>query len=312
MSNLNNDEIRYDTDVNNESEHDADGTLGRTAGTGAGALAGGMLGSAAGPVGALIGGAIGAAIGYGGGNAAHKIGDDHDDVNPHTGSDGELGRDAGTGAGAISGAVLGSAAGPVGTVAGAVAGGVLGAAAGDAAKDMGDGHNDISTNASTSNHAESVPVSSNYQDNDTNLNAHATTGNATDHDTIRVPVVEEELNVQKNLQQTGEVQVHKDVVTEQVSVPVEVFREEVVVTRHAVDRDLAPGDTSLTDDVIRVPAMAENVEVNKTAHVVEEIEINKQRVTEQQNVTDTVRKEVVDVDDTTARVNDTNSHNTNL
>lgn len=312
MSNLNNDDIRYDSDVNNH-EDDSDGTLGRTAGTGAGAIAGGIIGTAvAGPVGAIVGGAIGMAIGHGGGDAAHKIGDDHDDVNPHTGSDGELGRDAGTGAGAVSGAVVGSAAGPVGTVAGAVAGGMLGAAAGDAAKDMGDGHNDVSGHTSTSGYTGAAPVSNNYQDNDTTLNAHATTGSTTDRDTIRVPVVEEEINVQKNMRQAGEVQVHKDVVTEQVNVPVEVSREEVVVTRHAVDRDLAPGETTLGDDVVRVPVMAENVEVNKTAHVVEEIEINKQRVTEQQNVTDTVRKEVVDVDDTTARVNNTNAHNNNL
>jgi uncharacterized protein (TIGR02271 family) len=131
---------------------------------------------------------------------------------------------------------------------------------------------------------------------------------------IRVPVVEEELNVQKQVQQAGEVQIRKDVITEQVNVPVELTREEVVVTRHAVDRDLQAGEHALgEEEVLRVPVSEETVSVSKQAHVVEEIEIAKQRVTEHQNVTDTVRKEVVDVDDTTthgANIGNTNRNNT--
>jgi uncharacterized membrane protein len=119
--------------------HDADGTMGRTAGTGAGAISGGVVGAAmGGPVGAAIGAVAGAVIGHGGGNAAHKIGDDHDDLNVETDSSGDLGRHTGAGAGSISGAVAGAAVGgPVGAVAGAVGGGMLGAAAGDASKHMG-------------------------------------------------------------------------------------------------------------------------------------------------------------------------------
>lgn len=138
-------------------------------------------------------------------------------------------------------------------------------------------------------------------------------GATQDADHIRVPVVEEQLNVQKQVQQAGEVQVRKDVITEQVNVPVELTREEVVVTRHAVDRDLQPGEQAIGEEVLRVPVSEETVSVSKQAHVVEEVEISKQRVTEQQNVTDTVRREVVDVDDTTthgANIGNTNRNNT--
>lgn len=123
-----------------EGHHDADGTMGEVAGTGAGAISGGVVGAAVGgPVGAVIGAVAGGVLGAAGGEAAHKIGDDHDDVNVSTDSEGSLGRASGAGAGAISGAVVGTAAGgPVGTVAGAVAGGMLGAAAGDAAKHAGE------------------------------------------------------------------------------------------------------------------------------------------------------------------------------
>ena len=120
--------------------HDSEGVMGEVAGTGAGAVSGGVVGAAVGgPIGAVIGAVAGGFLGAKGGEVAHKVGDDHDDVNIATDSEGALGRNTGAGAGAISGAVIGTVAGgPVGTVAGAVAGGMLGAAGGDAAKHMGE------------------------------------------------------------------------------------------------------------------------------------------------------------------------------
>jgi uncharacterized protein (TIGR02271 family) len=258
----------------------------------------------------------------------------HNDDNVQHGIDDNPHGDAGKGAllGGLGGAAVGAmAGGPVGAVIGAVAG-AIGSGAAVAAVDtvdndntvtgIGDGATGDVENTVRHGHpnepsrADSI-LTGGTTHTDTNYVAPGATAhdtnvrdtNVTDRDTIRVPVVEEEINVQKNVQQAGEVQVHKDVITEQVNIPVEVTREEVVVTRHAVDRDLAPGETTLGgEEVLRVPVMEENVTVNKTAHVVEEIEIGKHRTTEQQTVTDTVRKEVVDVDDTTTRVDNRNNN----
>ena len=145
----------------------------------------------------------------------------------------------------------------------------------------------------------------NRDDMNTNVNAKDAKV-LNENDTIRVPVVEEHLNVQKGMQQAGEVDVTKRVVEEQVNVPVELSREHVNVQRHAVDRPLQPGETTIGEnDVIRVPVMEEVANVTKTAHVIEEIEIAKTRETQQQNVGDTVRKEVVDVNDATKRTDTT-------
>ncbi|MGI8587493.1 MAG: DUF2382 domain-containing protein [Chloroflexia bacterium] len=115
-------------------------------------------------------------------------------------------------------------------------------------------------------------------------------------DRMRVPVVEETLNVQKGMRQAGEVEIGKRVVEEQVNVPVQLSHEEVTITRHAVDRPMDAGERTLGDgEVIRVPVSEETVKVEKQARVKEEIEINKQKVTEQRNVSDTVRREEVDV-----------------
>lgn len=115
-------------------------------------------------------------------------------------------------------------------------------------------------------------------------------------ETLRVPVVEETLTAQKTDRQAGQVEIGKHVVEQQVNIPVEVSHEEVTITRHATDRPVQAGDQTLQDgQVIRVPVSEEQVQVQKQARVKEEIEINKQRVTEQRNVSDTVRREEVDV-----------------
>jgi len=129
-------------------------------------------------------------------------------------------------------------------------------------------------------------------------------------ETLRVPVIEEEIHVDKHAQQAGEVAVSKHVVQEQVNVPVQVTHEEVTINRVPVDRAAQPGDRIVDEgDVIRVPLTEEVVTVDKEARVVEEIEIRKHAVTEQQTVSDTVRREVVDVDDTTHR---TSGHGTDI
>ena len=134
----------------------------------------------------------------------------------------------------------------------------------------------------------------------------AARGNTTmGNDTQKIDLAAEELHVDKTMQQAGEVEIHKEVIEEQVNVPVTLQREEVVITRHAVNRDLAPGEmaTDLDEgEVIRVPVMEEQANVTKTAHVVEEVEINKRKVSENQTVTGTVRHEEIDVNDPTKRM----------
>ncbi len=115
-------------------------------------------------------------------------------------------------------------------------------------------------------------------------------------DRMRVQLIEETLHVDKEMRESGEVQVSKHVVSEQVQVPVTLRHEEVVVTRRAVDRpvDAATG-TVFQDETIKVPVHEEIAVVTKQAHVAEEIEIEKRAVSQQQTVSDTVRHEKLDV-----------------
>jgi uncharacterized protein (TIGR02271 family) len=101
---------------------------------------------------------------------------------------------------------------------------------------------------------------------------------------------EEQLKVNKERVQTGEVEIGKRVVEEQRSMNVPVSREEVVVERRPVneptDKPVGSGDRE-----INVPVMGERVDVDKQAVVTEEIGVSKR--VEQANVpvNETVRRE---------------------
>jgi uncharacterized protein (TIGR02271 family) len=117
---------------------------------------------------------------------------------------------------------------------------------------------------------------------------------------VRVPIVEERLNVEKRAEDLGAVEITKDVVTEQVNVPVEVTREEVHVERVDVpDRPVAAGETAsaFEEGTIRVPVRGEQVAVTKEAVVTGEVVVNRDRTADRQTVSDTVRKERVNVDE---------------
>jgi uncharacterized protein (TIGR02271 family) len=117
---------------------------------------------------------------------------------------------------------------------------------------------------------------------------------------IRVPVREERLDVEKRQGEMGSVDVRKTVEAEQVNVPVELRREEVTVNRVDVsDRPMSVGDApdAFQEGTIRVPVRGEEAFATKEAVVTGEVVIDRDVVTERETISDTVRKEHVDVDE---------------
>lgn len=105
---------------------------------------------------------------------------------------------------------------------------------------------------------------------------------------------EEQLDVNKQRVQTGEVEVKKDVVEEQKTVNVPVTHEEVYVERRSVDKTEADAGTitPMGDaEAIHVPIVEEKVEVTKKPVVAEELVIGKKQVTETQQVTENIKRE---------------------
>jgi uncharacterized protein (TIGR02271 family) len=124
-------------------------------------------------------------------------------------------------------------------------------------------------------------------------------GSDATRESFTVPVREERIEAKKHERDAGEVTVGKRVVEQQQELDVPVMREEVDVTRRRVDRPADANDRIIDDgETIRVPVRAEDVDVRKDTRVVEEVEISKRPVTETQRVSETVRREEIDVDET--------------
>ena len=117
---------------------------------------------------------------------------------------------------------------------------------------------------------------------------------------VRVPVREERLEVEKRQVELGQVEVHKRVEQEQRTVPVELQREEVHVEQRDV-QDRPASEAELTDafqeGTIRVPVRGEEAVARKETVVTGEVVIDRERTTQTQQITDTIRREVVDVDE---------------
>jgi uncharacterized protein (TIGR02271 family) len=116
---------------------------------------------------------------------------------------------------------------------------------------------------------------------------------------VNVPVREEELLARKERGEAGRVRLHKDVVEEQQTMNVPVTHEEVQVECVPVDDQQAAGDVgpdAFTEKDLDVPLMGEQVNVDKQARVGEEVRLRKQNVTQQQQVSGTVREEQVRMD----------------
>ncbi len=127
---------------------------------------------------------------------------------------------------------------------------------------------------------------------------------------------QEQLNVSKQQVQSGEVTLGKQVIEEQKTVNVPVTREEVYIENRPVSGNVTDDGTPIGEGAnIRVPVSEERVNVSKDTVTTGEVSIGKRAVQENQQVTDTVRREEARLDQSgNARVqgNDVNTNDTDL
>jgi len=103
-----------------------------------------------------------------------------------------------------------------------------------------------------------------------------------------IQLKEEHLRARKEQVNTGEVEVRKEVHTEQRQITVPVEHEEVVI-EHRAAGGRASGD--MKAEQIRIPVKEERVKVTKEPVVREEVTVGKRKVRENRTVRGTVRKE---------------------
>jgi len=121
-----------------------------------------------------------------------------------------------------------------------------------------------------------------------------------------IPIVEEQINVGKQVVETGGARVRSRIIEKPVEAEVRLRQEHIVAERHPVDRPATEGDlSSFREGEIELTERGEVPVVNKEARVVEEVSLGKQVEERTETVSDTVRRTDIDVEQTDAHVDTT-------
>jgi uncharacterized protein (TIGR02271 family) len=131
--------------------------------------------------------------------------------------------------------------------------------------------------------------------------AYDATSRATQEEGERViPLREEELHIRKQLVQTGEVVIHKKVITEEKTFTVPVTREELIIERRSVTDQASPQPARESDTLeevlkdggtFRIVLREEQVKIEKYPVEREEIVISKRQIQETKHFSETLKRE---------------------
>ena len=127
--------------------------------------------------------------------------------------------------------------------------------------------------------------------------ASAQPGEMSRESTIEVPLSEEEVKVGKRIVGAGEVKLHKTITTEQVNVPVELKREDIVIERVAAHEVDSTGKELFQEEHIVVPLSREEPVVEKEVRVTGGVRVRKTEGVEKETIRETIRREDVNVDE---------------
>lgn len=137
---------------------------------------------------------------------------------------------------------------------------------------------------------------------DTSYTNASTTGSS-------IPVIEENLQVGKQVVETGGVRLHSRIIEKPVEESLRLREEHVHVERHPADRTVSKADLdAFQEGVIELTEHAEVPIVSKQAQVVEEVTISKEVEERTETIRDTVRSTEVEVENLSSGDLNTASH----
>lgn len=117
---------------------------------------------------------------------------------------------------------------------------------------------------------------------------------------IVVPLHEETLEATVRPVDQGVVRIHKRVEEVPAERLVEVGRDEIAIERVRVDRPVeAAPEPWYEGETLVIPVIEEELVTQTRLVVREEIRVTRRRVAEQQSVRDTVRREIIEIEDAT-------------
>ncbi|AVQ45946.1 YsnF/AvaK domain-containing protein [Clostridium botulinum] len=108
---------------------------------------------------------------------------------------------------------------------------------------------------------------------------------------IKMQLREEQMKISKNKIQTGEVSIHKEVLTEERNITVPVKREELVIENTVCDPQFHNKSEGHTE-TIRIPIKEECIDIKKKPVDLEDVSVSKDQYEEVKHITETLKKEV--------------------
>lgn len=120
------------------------------------------------------------------------------------------------------------------------------------------------------------------------------TGDESEEEVLRL--AEERLEVGKRLVSEGTTRVRRYTVTDQVSEDISLQEQHADIFRRSTGDLAATGDVDWEEKTIEVAETHEQPVINKTAHIKEEVVVRKDQSERVENITDSVRRQEVDID----------------
>lgn len=123
---------------------------------------------------------------------------------------------------------------------------------------------------------------------------------ATDKEEIRIPLMKEEIGVEKISRESGHVRIHKAVRTEEKHFTVPVTREEVIIEHVAVAKDTvaAASEMAFKEETVDLPLHEEELRVTKRPTLREEVVVRTVAHSVEKEGAATLRYEEAEVEDT--------------
>ncbi len=122
-------------------------------------------------------------------------------------------------------------------------------------------------------------------------------------DDLRIPLMEEEIGIEKVTRETGHVRIHKTVKTEEKHFSVPVTREDVVIERVNASEEGARTSPELAfkEQTLDLPLHEEDVQVTKRSRVREQIVVHPVVQAMEKEASASLRHEEVEIEDTRGR-----------
>lgn len=108
---------------------------------------------------------------------------------------------------------------------------------------------------------------------------------------MKMQLRKEQMKISKDKIQTGEVSIHKEVLTKEENITVPVKQEELVIEKKVFDPQ-SHDESNAHTEIIRIPISKERIDIHKEPVILEDVSVSKHKYKEIKHITEMLKKEI--------------------